>query len=121
MPTLTFYKSDKKVNLNKGSVRLASLCLPRGPHSGEPLYCVTIANRTITLALSWWRHVPQVTPKWSTPPSRALGDDPGEPRQSYSNVPVQTAVDPGKLNERTQNGNAYRSVVKQQLIYVPSL
>ena len=33
--------------------------------------------------------------------SRALGADPGEPHQSYSNVPRQTGVDPGKLNERT--------------------
>ena len=35
---------------------------------------------------------------------RALGwggADPGEPRQSYSNVPGQIGVDPGKLNERT--------------------
>ena len=36
--------------------------------------------------------------------SRALGADPGEPlelRQSYSNAPGQTGVDPGKLKERT--------------------
>ena len=41
---------------------------------------------------------PQVT--HST--SRALGADPGEPRQSYTNVPGQTGVDTGKLNERTR-------------------
>ena len=45
----------------------------------------------------------QVTPKWPTPQAGHWGQlDPGEPRQSYSNVPGQTGVDPGKLNERTR-------------------
>ena len=70
--------------LKSGTVgALASLCRPRGAHSGEPL---TRAKRTITHPLvvtscTWGQ--PQVT--HST--SRALGADPGEPlewRQSYS-------------------------------------
>ena len=65
-----------------GCVRLASLGRPRSAHSGEPL---TRANRTITLALSRWRHAPQVTPKWPAP-------------QGHWGL---TGVDPGKLNERT--------------------
>ena len=68
---------------NNGCARLASMGLPRVAHSGEPL---TGANRTITLALSWWRHAPQVTPKWPTPQSGHWAD-PGEPCQSYSNAP----------------------------------
>ena len=70
---------------NAGCVRLASLGRPRSAHLGGPL---TRANRACTSG-----H-PQVTQSTS----RALGADPGEPRQSYSNVPGQTGVDPGKLN-----------------------
>ena len=49
---------------------------------------------------------PQVT--LST--SMTLGADPGEPRQSYSNVPEQTGVDTGKLNERTLNLRSFNAV-----------
>ena len=78
-----------------GCVRLASLGLPRGAHPGEPL---TRANRTITLALSWWRHVYLRSPQVTHSTSRALGADPGEPRQSYSNVPGR-ASDRGRPRE----------------------
>ena len=53
-----------------GCVRLASMGLPRGAHSDEPL---TRANRTITLAISWLRHARRVTPKWPTPRAGHLG------------------------------------------------
>ena len=66
-----------------GCVRLASLGRPRSAHSGEPL---TRANRTITFALSWWQHAPQVTPKWPTPQAGHWG---------------LTQVSPSKLFERT--------------------
>ena len=36
-------------------------------------------------------------------PLHKQGTDPGEPRQSYSNVPGQTGVDQGALNERTNS------------------
>ena len=83
---------------NYGCVRLASLGLPRGPHSVEPL---TIANRTITLTSRGVTACTSGHPQVTHSTSRALRADPGEPRQSYSNVQGQTGVDPGKLNERT--------------------
>ena len=84
-----------------GCVRLASLGRPCGAHSGEPL---TRANRTITLALSWWRHAPQVTPNWPTPQAGHLGLTRVSPCNDVKAIRTyrgHTGVDPGKLNERT--------------------
>ena len=62
-------------------VRLASLCQPRGAHSGEPL---TRANRMITHPLvvtSYTSGQPQVTRSTSRALGADLGADSGRPRK----------------------------------------
>ena len=77
------FQTCLEILLNIGCVQLASLCRPRGAHSGESL---TRANWTIT------HHLVVTSCTRST--SRALGGDPGEPlecSQSYSNIHVPGA------------------------------
>ena len=70
---------------------------------GEPL---TRAIRTITLALSWWRHAPRVTPKWPVTQAGHLGLTQLSPWNDVKAIRTfrgQTGVDPGKLDERTHS------------------
>ena len=99
---------------HNGCVRLASLGLPCGAHSGEPL---TRTKRMTTHRFH--SDVVYLGPAPSDPlHKQGTGGWPGwapgmTSKAIYRNAPGQTEDDPGKLNERTQ---CYQTAAVSELV-----